>query len=61
MLVYMAHFVIRCPATSFKVQHWLDDDGNDDLPGDQYESMVCPACTKIHFINRKTGKLLGEK
>ncbi|QOZ45543.1 hypothetical protein XH89_20185 [Bradyrhizobium sp. CCBAU 53340] len=57
----MAHIVFTCPTTAFKVQQWLDEESDDNSLGDQYESIVCPACTKIHFINRRTGKLLGEK
>jgi len=26
----------------------------------EYEGITCPACAKLHFINRKTGKLLGQ-
>ncbi|UVO34696.1 hypothetical protein KUL72_24925 [Bradyrhizobium arachidis] len=55
----MAHFLFTCPTTAFKVQQWLDED--DNAPRDKYEAITCPACTKTHFINRKTGKLLGEK
>ena len=43
------------------VQHWLDDDDGDDVPDNEYQVVACPACTKIHLINRKTGKLLGEE
>jgi len=41
------------------VQHWLDDD--NDAQNDEYETVVCNACTRLHFINRKTGRLLGQK
>jgi hypothetical protein len=54
----MAHLVFTCPATSMKVQHWLDDD--DDVPENEFEGIACPACTRLHFLNRKTGKLLGR-
>ncbi|WP_439399234.1 hypothetical protein ACRQ5Q_17780 [Bradyrhizobium sp. PMVTL-01] len=58
----MAQIVFTCPTTAFKVQQCLlDDDGDDDSLGDRYVSIACPACTRVHFINRKTGKLLGEK
>ncbi|MGB9113715.1 hypothetical protein [Bradyrhizobium sp.] len=33
-------------------------------PGDpqySYETVVCQACSRIHFINRSNGKLLGEQ
>ncbi|WP_366114051.1 hypothetical protein [Bradyrhizobium sp.] len=42
------------------VQHWLAE----PEPGDPrlvYESVVCKACTRIHFINSSTGKLLGDE
>jgi hypothetical protein len=41
------------------VQHWLADTPADDA--DTHAPVRCPACTKLHFINTSTGKLLGEK
>jgi hypothetical protein len=41
------------------VQHWLSDAPEDKT--DSYSSIVCPACTKLHFIHNRTGKTLGEK
>jgi hypothetical protein len=44
------------------VQHWLDgDDDDDDVPDNEYQVVAFPACTTVHLINRKTGKLLGEE
>jgi len=37
---------------------FLEDD--QDVPDNEYEGIACPACTKLHFVNRKTGKLLGH-
>jgi hypothetical protein len=50
--------IFRCPATGLDVQTLLpaDEEENKDR---RYESLSCPSCTKLHFINRKTGKLLG--
>jgi hypothetical protein len=28
---------------------------------DEYESVTCPACKRLHFVNKITGKLLGER
>jgi hypothetical protein len=42
------------------VQIWLAKDPSTDQAND-YESVTCPACLRIHFINKITGKLLGEK
>ena len=55
----MPPFVFTCPATSMKVQHWLDDD--KDVPENEYEVITCLACTKLHLISRKTGKILGRE
>jgi hypothetical protein len=52
-------FLFTCPKTSMKVQHWLDDD--QDSEETEYEAMTCPACSHVHFINRKTRKLFGEE
>jgi hypothetical protein len=54
----MANLVFRCPATGLNVQHQLDDD--PDISDTEYEGITCPGCTKLHFLNRKTGKLLGQ-
>ena len=54
----MPSVLFTCPITGTKVQHWLDD---DDRPGDCYQSIVCQACARLHFVNRKTGRLLGQK
>jgi hypothetical protein len=35
--------------------------GDDqDAPDNKYEGIACPACAKLHLVNRKTGKLLGQ-
>jgi hypothetical protein len=47
-----------CPITDLNVQHWLDD--NENVPDTEYEAVTCQACTRIHLINRKTGRLLGQ-
>jgi hypothetical protein len=54
----MAHFIFRCPSTNLNVQHETDDD--PDISENEYVGIMCPACTKMHLLNRKTGKLLGE-
>ena len=55
---FMAHVVFVCPETDRNVHHWLDADDEKGPPSeDKYDA--CPACAKLHFVNRKTGKLLG--
>ena len=53
----MVQFIFKCPATGLNVQH-LDDD--EDVPKNEFVAVICPACTKMHLINRKTRKLLGQ-
>jgi hypothetical protein len=54
----MTHLVFTCPTTAINVQHWLND---DDVQENEYEGIPCSACAKMHLVNRKTGKLLGER
>jgi hypothetical protein len=54
----MGAFLFTCPVTRFKVQHWSDD---DDPPEDQYDGVECKACLGLHFVDPKTGKVLGEE
>jgi hypothetical protein len=46
--------------TGLNVQHWLADEATPNDPH-TYEPVVCQACTRLHFVNRVSGKLLGEK
>jgi hypothetical protein len=55
----MSAVIFICPVTDIRVQHWLDDD--EDIPENEYEVIACPACTKVHLINRKTGKPLASE
>jgi hypothetical protein len=54
----MRPFIFRCPVTNLNVQHQLDD--NSDIRENEYEGIICNACARLHFLNRKTGKLLGQ-
>jgi hypothetical protein len=52
----MAVFIFRCPSTGLNVQGFIADDPGDDAA---YELVTCTACTRIHLVNPKTGKVLG--
>ena len=39
--------------------YWMDDD--EDVPENEYEAVTCQACARLHLVNRKTGKLLGQE
>jgi hypothetical protein len=35
----------------------------DTTPADDtetYESVTCPVCTRVHLVNRSTGRTLGD-
>jgi hypothetical protein len=56
----MANIVFKCPRTGLNVQHWLAEEA---VPGDRrstHETVTCKACTRLHFICRATGRLMGE-
>ncbi len=54
------HIIFKCSRTGMNVQHWLEHDADDERK-DDYQSIVCPACNRLHFIHEETGKLLGER
>jgi len=54
----MGNIIFKCPQTGLNVQHWLDDAEPQD-PSSAYETVVCKACSRLHFINRSSGRLLG--
>ena len=39
---------------------WSADEVTDDNEDDTYQSFACAACTRVHLVNLKTGKVLGE-
>jgi hypothetical protein len=53
-----AMIVFRCPRTGMRVQTLLSKQGSDEARF--YEVVTCPACTQFHFINKATGKALGD-
>jgi hypothetical protein len=55
----MAHVLFRCPNTGLNVQHVLPDDGPSESDKSHYAAVTCLACTRLHFVNRSTGKTLG--
>jgi hypothetical protein len=56
----MAHILFRCPYTALNVQYSLSDDASQRDDESTYEAVTCPACSRLHFVNRSTGKLLGD-
>jgi hypothetical protein len=50
--------IYRCPNTGRTAEATIDPSTNDVR---QYHPHFCPACRKIHLINRVTGKLLCDK
>ena len=54
----MSAFIFTCPTTKLNVQHWSEND--EDISESEYEGISCLACSRLHFINRKTGELLSK-
>jgi hypothetical protein len=55
----MAAFIFRCPRTDMNVQGFVVDDPTRDR-AEGYEPVQCTACTQVHYVNSKTGKVLGQ-
>ena len=52
-------FVFRCPNTGKNVQGWVADDPSEREAW-SFEAVTCTACTRVHFVDPRTGKMLGE-
>ena len=50
--------MFRCPQTGLDVQTLLHGQGKGAVAR-SYEAVSCPACTRLHFIDKSTGKALG--
>jgi hypothetical protein len=42
------------------VQVWLPESASTDRT-DSYEAVTCPACVRVHLVNKTSGKMLGDK
>jgi hypothetical protein len=56
----MGKLIFRCVQTGMNVQVWLPETASTDRT-DSYESVPCPACTRLHLVNKNTGRILGDK
>jgi hypothetical protein len=56
----MNAFLYRCPSTGLNVQGWVADDPPAERDSETYEAVTCTACTRIHLVNPKTGRTLGD-
>ncbi len=54
----MATAIFICPNTAKRVQGWFANDGSED-GGEVYQSVTCLACRQLHWVNPKSGKVLG--
>jgi hypothetical protein len=55
----MVPFIYRCPTTGLDVQGLFADSAPADNT-ETYESVSCPVCTRVHLVNRTTGRTLGD-
>ena len=55
----MPPFLYRCPNTGLNVQGWVAD-GPSEEEAETYEPVTCTICTRVHLVNPKIGKVLGE-
>ena len=54
----MAAVLYRCATTGQNVQAWFADDVPDDSV---YISLRCPACARVHLVNRAGRTLLPPR
>ena len=54
-------FIFRCPATGLNVQHVFDDEAPETSDERAYVGVRCLACSGIHLVSRKNGRLISDK
>jgi hypothetical protein len=54
----MAGISFHCPNTGFHVQAWIE--GDDSEANDLYEAVTCTACQRVHLVNPKSGRVIGN-
>jgi hypothetical protein len=54
----MRRFIFDCPTTGYRVQGWLPDEDHDHKL-DTYEAVSCHACGCLHWVNPRSGRVLG--
>jgi hypothetical protein len=50
--------VFRCPQTGMHVQTHLEKQQRSE--GRRFESVACPACTRVHFIDLASGQPISR-
>jgi hypothetical protein len=58
--ISLTHYSPRHRVKRVGEREVVDEDDKDASTG-EYRPIICQACTRVHFINRKTGQLLGQK
>lgn len=53
-------YLYLCPVKRVHVQQVLQEDSRS-ADDDSYVGVRCLACSRIHLINRKTGRLIDHK
>ena len=51
--------ILRCPQTGMDVQTLLYKLEREEARP-YYVALTCPACSRLHFIDKSTGKALGQ-
>ncbi len=53
----MAGFSFLCPYAGVHVHVWTE---GDDAEANHYETMTCAACQRVHLVNPKSGRVVGQ-
>jgi len=54
----MAGITFRCPNTGSYVDAWIE--GEDSEADHSYEALTCVACQRVHLVNPKSGRVIGN-
>lgn len=54
------NLLFKCPISGLTVQGRIERT-HEGEHAEHYQEVDCPGCGAAHFINRRTGKVLGQK
>jgi hypothetical protein len=59
--VDMSKLIFRCVRTGLSVQVWLPEAAPTESDNaNSYEAVTCPACARMHLVNKTTGRMLSD-
>lgn len=57
----MTSLMFRCPTAEINTNAWIAEELTERLGDNDYVSVACLACQRVHLINPRTETVLGTR